>query len=104
MSRFEEAPPAERQRLADLAAGLLTYDQVFAKFGQPDCEIRSVRYDNLSPSASVSFFSGTAENIKLMITPNWNRVKKGQQVAPPNGGPAEPVANSGITVGPPSVS
>ena len=47
--RDEEVPAAERHRLAELAAGADTYEQVFTKLGQPDCEIRSVRYDKLSP-------------------------------------------------------
>src|SRR5215471_18180602 len=104
MRRDEEVPAVERQRLADLAVGPETYDQVFTKLGQPDCEVRSVRYDRLSPSASLSFYSGTGEKLKFFITPNWNRVKKGQQIAPPNGGPVQPPGSSKAGGGPPSVS
>ena len=101
MARDEEVPPAERQRMENLATGLEAYDHVFAKLGQPDCEIRSIRYDRLSPNASLSFYSGTGTKLKFFIGPNWNRVKKGQHVASPNGGGAALDENPG---GPPSVS
>ena len=96
MLRDEEVTDAERERLAGLAAGLETYDKVFSKFGQPDLEIRSVRYDKLSPSASLSFHTGAGHEMRFFITPNWNRVKKGHQITPPNGGPAAtPEADGG---------
>jgi hypothetical protein len=102
--RSEEVSEAETERLAKLAEGFETYDDVFSKFGRPDCEIRSVRYDSLCPSASLSFYTGTGEKVKFFITPNWNRVKKGQQIAAPNGGRANALGSAGVCGGPPSVS
>jgi hypothetical protein len=102
MMRDEEVPEPERLRLANLAAALKTYDQVFANLGRPDCEIRSVRYDKLSTSASLTFFSGTDEKVDFFITPNWNLARKGQQ-APPNGCPGAP-PRTGAPEGPTSVS
>ena len=70
----------------------LTLARLCVHFGRPD-------------SAAVFARVGLEKcRLAVSLRPEFRRIINGEPSAPPNGGPATPLGNSGVTEGPPSVS